>query len=87
MNKEVKTPDVPYIVHEAEVARQERCFKRLWIIILMLLVLLVATNGAWIWRESQFEDIAVTQDVDTGDGAAIIAGVGDINYGESKTDG
>ena len=40
---------VPYIVHEASMARMERHIKRLWITVLVLIVMLVATNGAWIW--------------------------------------
>ena len=40
---------VPYIVHEASMARMERQTKRLWITVLVLIVMLVATNGAWIW--------------------------------------
>lgn len=40
---------VPYIVHEASMARMERNIKRLWITVLVLIVMLVATNGAWIW--------------------------------------
>ena len=40
---------VPYIVHEASMARMERQAKRLWITVLALIVILVATNGAWIW--------------------------------------
>lgn len=40
---------VPYIVHEASMARMERQIKRLWITVIVLIVMLVATNGAWIW--------------------------------------
>ena len=40
---------VPYILHEASMARMERQSKRLWITVLVLIVMLVATNGAWIW--------------------------------------
>ena len=40
---------VPYIVHEASMARMERNIKRLWITVIVLIVMLVATNGAWIW--------------------------------------
>ena len=40
---------VPYIVHEASMARMERQIKRLWITVLVLTVMLVATNSAWIW--------------------------------------
>ena len=48
---------IPYIVHEGEMARTERTIKRLWILCIVLVFMLVATNGAWIWRESQFEDV------------------------------
>ena len=40
---------VPYIVHEASMARMERQTKRLWLTVIVLIVMLVATNGAWIW--------------------------------------
>ena len=40
---------VPYIVHEASMARMERQIKRLWITVIVLIVMMVATNGAWIW--------------------------------------
>ena len=40
---------VPYIAHESSIARMERQIKRLWITVLVLIVMLVATNGAWIW--------------------------------------
>ena len=59
---------VPYIVHESSMARMERQVKRLWITVLVLISMLVATNGAWIWYESQMETIyqEVTQEADTG---------------------
>ena len=59
---------VPYIVHESSMARMERQIKRLWITVLLLITMLVATNGAWIFYESQMETIyqEVTQEADTG---------------------
>lgn len=77
---------VPYIVHESAMARQERTIKRLWILLLTMLILLVGTNGAWIYFESQFEDISIEQEVDTGDGDAFVVGNGDLNYGEGKAE-
>lgn len=77
---------VAYIVHEGIMARQERTIKRLWILCIIIFLALIATNAGWIWYESQFEEIEVSQDVDTGNGSAIVSGVGDI-YGEGKTDG
>lgn len=48
---------VPYIVHEASMARMERQAKRLWITILVLIFLLVGTNGAWLWWNNQWETV------------------------------
>lgn len=55
---------IPYIVHEDDMARSERYNKRLWIVILILIVALVCSNVAWIVYESQFETIDVEQDVE-----------------------
>ena len=78
---------VPYIVHEGEMARMERMNRRLWIVILVLIAALIVTNAAWIYYENQFEDVTVTQEVDTGEGDAFVSGNGDVNYGEGKADG
>ena len=67
--KTCKEPEsVPYIAHEAAMARMERQIKRLWITVLVLIVMLVSTNGAWIWYEGQMGTIyqEVTQEADTG---------------------
>lgn len=45
---------VPYIVHESDMARLERTIKRLWILLILLIVLLVGSNVAWLAYESQF---------------------------------
>ena len=51
---------IPYFCHEGDMARAERTIKRLWILCIMLIVLLVGTNVAWIYYESQFEEIVET---------------------------
>ena len=67
--------NVPYIVHEASMARMERQIKRLWIAILILIFLLVGTNGAWLYYESQRETIyqEVTQEAETGTNSEVSA--------------
>ena len=77
---------IPYIAHEADMARMERSNKRLWILLIIAICLLVATNAAWIAYESQFQTVEVSQDVDTGEGDAFVAGYGDVNYGEGQPD-
>ena len=61
MNDKEREP-VPYFLHEAVLARQERNTKRLFILCIIIFIALIATNAGWIWYESQFEDIVVTQD-------------------------
>lgn len=71
---------VPYIVFEAEMARMERIVKRLWALLLIVVLLLVATNVAWIEYEKQFEDVGTTEieaQADDG-GNAIINGAGEV---------
>ena len=64
-----QTPkDVPYIVHEGAVARLERVIKRMWVLVLSLIILLVASNAAWSWWESQYETIETTITQENADG-------------------
>lgn len=58
--------DIPYIAFESVCARFERTIKRLWILIIILAVLLVGTNGAWLWYTSQFDDVIITQENEDG---------------------
>lgn len=80
--------DVPYIVHEGDMARMERSNRRLWIIVLVLIVLLVGSNIAWLCYEDSMEEVSTTtveqeveQDNDSGDNNFI---GGDYN-GETKS--
>ena len=74
-NKCNKTPDssVPYLVHEGVLARMERTIRRLWILLIILIVLLVWSNIAWLVYESQIEDVTITaeQTADTGNNYAV----------------
>lgn len=90
-----KREPVPYLVHEEALARAERESERhvkanvrLWIALLVMTVLFVGSNALWLYYESQFVDevTEIDQEVDTGEGDAFVSGVGDINYGESKTE-
>ena len=81
-SKEQPSETVPYIVHEGMMARAERTAKRLWITILLLIVLLVGTNAGWIWYESQFEDIAISQENEDGYNN-FVGNDGDIFNGET----
>lgn len=84
---EEKIMTVPYIAHQSAAARQERQIRRMWIVVLVLIVALIATNLAWVIYESQFEVVeestVVEQENDNGDNN-YIGNDGDINYGEAE---
>lgn len=77
-------PSVPYIVHESAQARMERTLGRMWVTIVLLIVLLVGTNLAWIVYESQFEDVHIEAEQD-GNGVNMVGG-GDVTYGAESED-
>ena len=80
-------PPVPFAAHEAELARSERNSKRMWIVILVLILALIGTNLAWIIYNSQFETIeestVVEQENSNGDNN-YIGNDGDITYGKTE---
>lgn len=82
-------PFVPYIVYDEAVAQHERMCKRLWVTIILLIVSLVLSNGFWIYRETQFEDIEITQEGEADNGSDLVlmgTGTGNNYGGESETD-
>ena len=80
-------PLVPFAAHEAALARSERNSKRMWIVILVLILALIGTNLAWIIYNSQFETIeestVVEQENSNGDNN-YIGNDGDITYGKTE---
>ena len=68
-SKEQPSETVPFIVHEGTMARAEITIKRLWITILLLIVLLVGTNGMWIWYCNQWETVESWEIMQENDGA------------------
>lgn len=72
--------NIPYIAYEAAQSRLERIIKRLWITTIILIILLVGSNVAWLIYESSFEYFEITQDSETGTNN-YIGNDGDISYG------
>lgn len=79
--------DVPYIIFESATARLERTIEKLWILSIILIVLFVSSNMAWIYYEKQFTDTTttITQELDADSGNAVINDGVHIN-GESEAD-
>ena len=79
---------VSVTAHESALAREDRKNKRLWILVIILLVMLFGTNVGWIYYESSFEDVmTVTQEVDTDNSPAYVNATGSLTVnGEGQTD-
>ena len=74
---------VPYIVHEASMARMERQIKRLWIAVIVAVALLFASGAiftyAWLQYDYSSEETINQQD---GEGTNIIGDSNEVdNYG------
>lgn len=81
---------IPFFVHEADMTRMERSNHRLWVLCIVLMLILVATNAGWIWYESQWEVYEettqeVTQNAEADSGNARNVFIGGDN-GESNAD-
>lgn len=86
---EVNTPEnVPYIVHEGDIARMERIVKRLWIAVIVLAVLVAAVVGIGAYERLQYdysgEEFIIDAEQD-GEGVNIVGG-GNVDYGAESTD-
>lgn len=81
------TDNILYITYESAMARMERANKRNFIIIIILILALIATNAGWIIYESQFETVETTTIEAEQSGADVnIIGGGDIQYGAESKD-
>ena len=84
-DKKQQVEPVAYIVFESMKATMERTIKRLWVVILVLVLLLFATNAAWVYYESQWEVVETTETYEAntdGGGTAIATGSGTVEYGK-----
>lgn len=78
--------DIPYIAYEAAQSRLERIIKRLWITTIILIVLLVGSNVAWLIYESSFEYFETTVTQENTDGYNnYIGNDGDITNGQTDS--
>lgn len=76
---------IPFIVYEKEMIRYERVIKKLWVIIILLIVFLVGSNIVWIVYDKQFEDVTITQEVEQDAESGGNRFIGGDFYGETKS--
>lgn len=88
MDENEKLTTIPYIAFESAQARNERIVKRLIAALILVIVLLFATNAIWIYEWMSYDYIEEDQDVivDAGDRgmANYIGNDGDIVNGEDN---
>lgn len=73
-------------LYESAMDKSERTNRRMFILVIVLALMLFISNLAWIIYENQFEEISIEQEVDTGEGDAVVAG-GDIyGYGKAESE-
>ena len=81
-NRQVDYPPVPFVVHENMRAQMDLQIRRLIRVIVLLVVLLVGSNMAWLLYEEQFETVRVHQENDRGVNN-FIGNDGDITNGNA----
>ena len=80
---------VTFAAFESQGTRLERANKRLFILNVILLIVLLATNGAWIYYESQFsveQTQVIKAEQDSGNGGNNYIIGGDYGKTESNSD-
>ena len=70
---------VSYYIHEEQMCRQDIHNRRLFILCIILLISLLATNGAWIYHESMYEDVVYSENTQDDEGINIIGN--GVTYG------
>ena len=80
-------PPIPFVAHEAEVSRQERQIKRMWIALIVAIALMFFTNIIWVGVFSSYdyssEEIIV--DAEDNGNANYIGQDGNIYNGEDNS--
>lgn len=76
---------VPYIVYESAMARSERHIRRLLWCLLVVVVLLVVTNLAWmhVWESYDYTGYTYSQD---GEGINLIGDRNGVDYNVPEAD-
>ena len=77
---------VPYVVHEATVARQERQIKRMWIALIVAVALIFASNAIWLyaWMQYDYSSEEIIVDAEDNGNANYIGQDGNIYNGEDN---
>lgn len=77
---------VDYIVYEGTMSRMERTIRRLWILVLVLIILLAGSNALWLYEWCQYDYVDEIETTYTQDGSGInMIGDGNgVDYGANS---
>ena len=79
---------IPYFAHEGMMARMERTVKRLWVVLIIVIALMFASNAAWLyaWMQYDYVDMDRSIDINADNGTAnYIGNDGDITNGTNPS--
>lgn len=78
---------VPYIVYEGTIARFERTIRKLTLIIIVAIIMMFASNMAWLyaWNLYDYESTSVVVDGESKGNANYIGASGVIHNGEGDS--
>lgn len=65
-------------------AMAERTVRRLWVLVILLIAYCGVMTYLYIQEKTSYETTEATVEVDTGEGDAFVAGIGDVYYGEGQ---
>ena len=82
--EENKQTDIIVRAYETAAARDERKYKRLWIVLIITIILLAATNVAWLVYISQYDFESYEVAADNDGVANYIGNDGDIYNGSES---
>lgn len=72
---------VPYLAFESVQAQNERHIKRLWIALIIAIIAILASNGAWLWYINQYDFDAYSYEYEQdGSGLNIIGDRNGVRY-------
>lgn len=85
-NDQFNKAKIDYFVYQYEMARAERYVKRMFALIVTLIVALVVSNCAWLWYMSLYDFESYELTTEGGGDANYIGNDGVINYGEGYSE-
>ena len=66
--KQKQAEPIPFIAYESGMAKMGQTNNRLWVVVIILIVALIASNAGWIYYESSFIDESIIVEQENEDG-------------------